>query len=85
MRRLKTRVAILVFLAFPILLLTCGFSAFAGSTEGVYKMDFSVQIQKWAYSGEDVAVQGGFRSGKIRRFSLKQLDLPEQRASDFRG
>jgi hypothetical protein len=58
MRRLKTRVAILVLLAFPILLLTCGFSAFAGSTEGVYKVDFSVQTQKWAYPNEDITVQG---------------------------
>ena len=51
--------AFLVFLlTVSVLTPTCSLAVLAASEESIYKVDFSVQIQKWAYPGEEVTVQG---------------------------
>jgi len=52
------RAFIVVFLMLSVLPLSCSLTSLAAGEQSVYKVDFSVQPQKWAYPNEDVTVQG---------------------------
>ena len=58
MNRPKTYAFIVFLLLVSVLTSTCSCAVLAATEEGIYKVDFSVQPQKWAYPGEDVTVQG---------------------------
>ena len=58
MNRSKAYAFIVFLLTVSVLTSTCSFAVLAAIKESTYKVDFSVQTQKWAYPGEDVTVQG---------------------------
>ncbi len=54
----KTFAFIIILLTVSVLSSSCSFSVIAATDENIYKVDFSVQTQKWAYPNETVTVQG---------------------------
>jgi hypothetical protein len=57
MNKLKARVFLVFLLTFS-LTLTRSLAVLAAGDEGTYKVDISVQTQKWAYPNEEITVQG---------------------------
>ena len=58
MNRSKTCAFIVFLLTVSVLTSTRSFAVLAATEESTYKVDFSVQTQKWAYPGEETTVQG---------------------------
>jgi hypothetical protein len=58
MNRSKTCAFIVFLLTVSVLTFSCSLLVLAATEESIYKVDFSVQTQKWAYPNETVTVQG---------------------------